>query len=62
MKHQTKTIIGAIAGDVIGSVYEWENHKSRDFPLFTVDEGNPDSLGKGVGSEFIITLLFKTNG
>ena len=33
--HQTKTIIGAIAGDVIGSIYEWENHKSTEFPLFT---------------------------
>lgn len=35
MKHQTKTIIGAIAGDVIGSVYEWNNTKTTEFPLFT---------------------------
>jgi ADP-ribosylglycohydrolase len=28
-------MLGAIAGDVIGSVYEWENIKSLDFPLFT---------------------------
>jgi len=27
-------MIGAIAGDIIGSVYEWKNHKSKDFPLF----------------------------
>ncbi|WP_043743873.1 ADP-ribosylglycohydrolase family protein [Paramagnetospirillum magneticum] len=26
---------GAIAGDIIGSIYEFENHKSRSFPLFT---------------------------
>lgn len=27
-------MIGAIAGDVIGSIYEWDNTKSTDFPLF----------------------------
>ena len=29
--------------------------------VISVDEGNPDSIGKGVGSEFIISLPFKTN-
>jgi ADP-ribosyl-[dinitrogen reductase] hydrolase len=33
--HKTKTIIGAIAGDVIGSIYEWENYKNTDFLLFS---------------------------
>jgi ADP-ribosylglycohydrolase len=28
------TIIGAIAGDVIGSRFEFNNHRSRDFELF----------------------------
>lgn len=27
-------MIGAIAGDIIGSVYEWNNCKRTDFPLF----------------------------
>lgn len=27
-------MIGAIAGDIIGSVYEWHAIKSKDFPLF----------------------------
>ena len=27
-------MLGAIAGDVIGSVYEWDRIKSCDFPLF----------------------------
>lgn len=27
-------MIGAIAGDIIGSVYEWHNIKTTDFPLF----------------------------
>lgn len=27
-------MIGAIAGDIIGSIYEWHNIKTTDFPLF----------------------------
>ena len=27
-------MLGAIAGDMIGSVYEFENHRSKNFPLF----------------------------
>jgi ADP-ribosylglycohydrolase len=27
-------MIGAVIGDVIGSVYEWNNCKQKDFPLF----------------------------
>jgi len=33
----SRTIIGAIAGDVIGSKYEWKNTKQTDFELFTKD-------------------------
>jgi ADP-ribosylglycohydrolase len=33
--HNSKTIIGAIAGDVIGSCYEGKNIKAFRFPLFT---------------------------
>jgi len=28
------TIIGAIAGDLIGSIYEFHNIRTVDFPLF----------------------------
>lgn len=28
-------MLGAIAGDIIGSVYEWHNIKDKDFPLFS---------------------------
>lgn len=28
-------MLGAIAGDIIGSVYEFADHKTKDFPLFT---------------------------
>ena len=31
----SNTIIGAIAGDIIGSVYEWNNVKTTNFDLFT---------------------------
>ena len=27
-------MIGAIAGDIIGSIYEWHNIKTKSFPLF----------------------------
>lgn len=27
-------MLGALAGDIIGSVYEWNNVKGKDFPLF----------------------------
>lgn len=27
-------MMGAIIGDIVGSVYEWNNIKSKDFPLF----------------------------
>ena len=28
-------MIGAIIGDIVGSRFEWHNHKSKDFELFT---------------------------
>ncbi len=28
-------MIGAIIGDTVGSIYEFENHKFKDFPLFS---------------------------
>ena len=30
-------MLGAIAGDIIGSRFEWHNHKSKSFELFTDD-------------------------
>ena len=27
-------MIGAIVGDIVGSIYEFDNHRSKDFPLF----------------------------
>ena len=54
-------MLGAIIGDIIGSVYEWHNIKTTDFPLFqrrcrptddsvmtiAVAEGLVSSWGKG---------------
>ena len=28
-------MLGAITGDIIGSRFEWNNHKSKEFPLFS---------------------------
>lgn len=30
-------MLGAIIGDIVGSVYEWNNIKTKDFPLFSKD-------------------------
>ena len=27
-------MLGAIAGDIVGSIFEFSNHKSEDFELF----------------------------
>ena len=34
MSNSNNLIIGAIAGDIIGSVFEWNNVKTINFPLF----------------------------
>jgi len=28
---------GAIVGDIVGSIYEFDNIRTKDFPLFRVD-------------------------
>ena len=28
-------MIGPVIGDIVGSVYEWNNHRSKDFELLT---------------------------
>jgi len=30
-------MFGAVIGDIIGSYFEWNNHKSKEFTLFTID-------------------------
>jgi len=35
-------IVGAIAGDIIGSVYEWNNIKTTEFPLFSKESDFTD--------------------
>ena len=27
-------MLGAIVGDIVGSIYEWDNIKTKEFPLF----------------------------
>ena len=30
-------MIGAIIGDIVGSRFEWDNHRKKEFELFTRD-------------------------
>lgn len=40
-----KNVVGALAGDIIGSKYEFNNHRSTEFPLFAPDcEATDDSV------------------
>ena len=35
-------MLEAIIGDIVGSIYEFENHRSKEFPLFKDDSGFTD--------------------
>ena len=57
-------MLGAIAGDIIGSVYEWNNTKSIDFPLFSVKSRFTDDTALSIAiadcilhqKEYAVTL------
>jgi ADP-ribosylglycohydrolase len=49
-------MLGAIAGDVIGSVHEWTATKVKDFPLFAADsQATDDSILTIAVAEWILT-------
>ena len=51
-----KLLLGAIAGDVIGSVYEFQPHKATDFPLFSVSSNYTDDTVMTVANaEWLLT-------
>jgi len=52
-------MIGAIAGDIIGSVYEWKSVKSPDFPLFKKSSKFTDDTVLTVATAY--TILNKTD-
>lgn len=35
-------MIGAIVGDIVGSLYEFDNIRTKDFPLFTSEKDYTD--------------------
>jgi ADP-ribosylglycohydrolase len=35
-------MLGALTGDIIGSIYEWNNIKTTEFPLYTASCGFTD--------------------
>ena len=48
-------MIGAIAGDIIGSVYEWNRIKTTDFPLFQESSIFTDDTVLTVATAYAIT-------
>ena len=58
-------MLGAIVGDIVGSVYEWDNIKTKDFPLFredcffTDDTVSPNSWVCKFVSETLLILKIK---
>ncbi len=43
-------MLGAIVGDIVGSVYEFDNHRSKDFPLFRQDSKFTDDSAQNLDS------------
>ena len=44
-------MIGAIVGDIVGSRFEFNNHRSKDFELFGEDNNAPAGVCKS-GANF----------
>ena len=42
-------MLGAIVGDVVGSGYEWNNIKTKEFPLFWEDCFLQDDYVNAIG-------------
>jgi ADP-ribosylglycohydrolase len=53
-------MIGAIAGDIVGSVYEWNNIKTKDFPLFSAKCFFTDDSIKGGQATAAAVFLART--
>ena len=49
-------MIGAIAGDIIGSVYEFDNIKTTVFPLFTRKSNYTDDTIMTVSYTHLVVL------
>lgn len=37
-------MLGAIIGDIVGSIYEFDNHKSKDFEFLAINVDLPMTL------------------
>jgi ADP-ribosylglycohydrolase len=40
--HLSSPILGAVIGDIIGSVFEWDRIKTKEFPLFSAESDFTD--------------------
>ncbi len=47
---------GAITGDIVGSIYEFDNHRSKDFPLFGMKCSFTDDSVMSVATAHAIAL------
>lgn len=56
---------GAIVGDIVGSVYEFDNIKTKDFPLFSphgfITDDTCMTIAVADGYRYPIELKYKTN-
>ena len=52
-------MLGAVIGDVIGSIYEWDNYRAKDFPLFSKHCSTTDD---SIMSIAVADALLKCNG
>ena len=54
-------MLGALAGDIVGSVYEWKNIKTKDFPLVRPDcRMTDDSVMTLAVADAFLSLLPET--
>jgi len=65
-------MLGAIAGDIIGSVYEFDNHRGKTFPLFREDShftddtiltiATADALMRGSDGDYDFAVKYREYG
>jgi len=51
-------VLGAICADVIGSVHEWAETKTKDFPLFVQESTFTDDSVLQASSRRIVASFF----
>ena len=55
-------MIGAIIGDISGSRFEWDNHKSKEFELLAKDCGPTDDSNMTLWIAMLVLLILGLAG